>query len=172
MPPWLCIGIYTGSWGIVLLTRARYWKLTPEEVVGLKYPEENLLNWDIKCTREPEVEAIFVGVFMYRNGTPNGYDSIPGIAYYYNHILPDEVSKITKFLKEKFGGEDMAKSERVLLQQSREIYSGADIGLLAGQLEEFLDAKAVITLEFTDFDEEAMTKAGLPPAKLLPIPTK
>ena len=154
------------------MARARYWKLTADEVAEFKYDEGKLLNWDIKCVREPEEEAIFVGVFMYRDGTPHDYESIKGITYYHNHIARDELPSITKFLKNKFNGEEMEKGDRILLKGSKELYSGQDIGKLAKELEEFLKATATITLEFKDFDEEEMSSAGLPSAKLLPIPTK
>lgn len=154
------------------MARARYWKLTADEVAEFRYDEGKLLNWDIKCVREPEEEAIFVGVFMYRDGTPFDYESIAGLAYYYNHISRDELPGITKFLKGKFGGDEMEKGERIFLKGSKEIFSGRDIGRLAKDLEEFLRATATITLEFKDFDEEEMAAAGLPAAKLLPIPTK
>ena len=108
---------------------------------------------------------------MYKNGTPFDYESIKGITYYYNHILRNELSGITGFLKDEFGGEEMEKGERIYLKGSREIYSGQDIGKLAKKLEKFLNATATITLEFENFDEKEMTAAGLPAAKLLPIPT-
>jgi len=146
--------------------------LTADEVAEFRYDEGKLLNWDIKCVREPEEEAVFVGVFMYRNGTPFDYESITGLAYYHNHIPRGELPGIAKFLKGKFGGEEMEKGERVFLKGSREIFSGQDIGRLAKDLEGFLGATATITLEFNDFDEEEMAAAGLPAAKLLPIPTK
>lgn len=154
------------------MARARYWKLTAGEVSGFGYDQEKLLNWDIKCVREPEEEAVFVGVFMYRNGTPFGYESVRGVTYYHNHISRDELPGITKFLRGKFGGDQMEKGDRIFLKGSREIYSGPEIGGLAGDLEKFLKATATITLEFKDFDEDEMTAAGLPAAKLLPIPAK
>ncbi len=154
------------------MARARYWKLTADEVVKFDYDQDKLLNWDIKCVREPEEDAVFVGVFMYRDGTPFDYDSIRGIAYYHNHVSVDELPRITKFLTDKLGGEKMEKGDRIFLKGSKEIYSGMDIGGLASELEKFLVASAIITLEFKDFNEEEMTAAGLPAAKLLPIPTK
>ena len=154
------------------MARARYWKLTADEVAGFRYDKDKLLNWDIKCVVEPEEEAIFAGVFMYRNGTPHDYDSIKGIAYYYNHIKRDDLPGITRFLKGKFGGDPVEKGDRILLKGSKEIYSGRDIGGLARDLEGFLGATATITLEFADIDEDEMAAAGMPAAKLLPIPTK
>ena len=81
------------------MARARYWKLTADEVQTFSYNEEKLLNWDIKCVREPEEEAIFVGVFMYRNGSPFDYEIVKGVAYFHNHIKREELPEITKFLK-------------------------------------------------------------------------
>jgi len=91
------------------MPRMRYWKLTIEEVEKLSYDESKVLNWEIKCTREPEEEAKFVGVFLYKNGTPKDYEAIKGITYYYNNIERNELSGITKFLKNKFGGKDVEK---------------------------------------------------------------
>ena len=31
-----------------------------------EYNTDNVLNWEIKCFREPEDEAKFIGVFLYR----------------------------------------------------------------------------------------------------------
>lgn len=154
------------------MARARYWKLTADEVTGFKYNEGKLLNWEIKCVKEPEESAMFVGVFMYKNGTPLDYESIKGITYYHNRIPRNELVATTKFLKDRFGGDQVEKGDRIFLKGSREIYSGRDIGVLAKELEGFLDATATITLEFVDFDEEEMAAAGMPAAKLLPIPTK
>lgn len=154
------------------MARARYWKLTADEVSTLHYDTDKLLNWDIKCVVPPDADAVFAGIFMYRNGTPLDYEAVRGIAYYHNHISEDRVEKITGFLKDKFGGEVATKGDRIFLKGSDEIYSGPDIAGLARQLEDLLDANATITLEFSDFDEEEMSKAGLPASKLLPIPTK
>ena len=67
------------------MPRMRYWKLTIDEVEKLTYNEDKILNWEIKFTREPEEEARFIGVFLYRNGTPKDYESIKGMTYYYNN---------------------------------------------------------------------------------------
>ena len=149
----------------------RYWKLTIEEVEKLSYNESKVLNWEIKCTREPE-EAKFVGVFLYKNGTPKDYEAVKGITYYHNNIDRNELSGITKFLKNKFGGKDVEKGERIFLEGSKEIYSGKDIAELAEELESKLNAKAVITIEFQDISEQEQKDSGLPEAKLLPIPSK
>jgi len=154
------------------MPRMRYWKLTIEEVEKLSYNESKVLNWEIKCTREPEEEAKFVGVFLYKNGTPKDYEAIKGITYYYNNIERNELSGITKFLKNKFGGNDVEKGERIFLEDSKEIYSGKDIAELAQELESKLNAKAVITIEFQDISEQEQKDSGLPEAKLLPIPSK
>jgi len=154
------------------MPRMRYWKLTIEEVEKLSYNESKVLNWEIKCTREPEEEAKFVGVFLYKNGTPKDYEAIKGITYYYNNIERNELSGITKFLKNKFGGNDVEKGERIFLEDSKEIYSGKEIAELAQELESKLNAKANITIEFQDISEQEQKDSGLPEAKLLPIPSK
>jgi len=46
------------------MARSRYWKIAPDEMEVFTYDESKLLNWEIKCVREPEVEARFIGVFM------------------------------------------------------------------------------------------------------------
>ena len=154
------------------MPRMRYWKLTIEEVEKLSYDESKVLNWEIKCTREPEEEAKFVGVFLYKNGTPKDYESVKGITYYYNNVDRKELPGITMFLKNKFGGKDSEKGERVFLEDSKEIYSGKEIAELAQELESKLNAKANITIEFQDISEQEQKDSGLPEAKLLPIPTK
>ncbi|MCH7877123.1 MAG: hypothetical protein IIA20_02630, partial [Thaumarchaeota archaeon] len=60
------------------MARTRYWKITSDEMDNFSYDENKLLNWEIKCIREPEVEAHFIGVFMYRNGTAYDYESVKG----------------------------------------------------------------------------------------------
>ena len=82
--------------------RMRYWKITSEEMNDFNYDETKLLNWEIKCIREPEDEAHFIGVFMYRNGTAYDYESIKGICYFHNNIDRKELPEITKFLQGKY----------------------------------------------------------------------
>ena len=149
----------------------RYWKITAEELDGYSYDESNLLNWEIKCIREPEVEAHFIGVFMYRNGTAYDYESVKGICYFYNNIDRGELAGITSFLKEKFNGKEMEKGERIILKDSKEIYSSKDIAELAKEMETKFNTKAIISLEFEGITAEQLKEAGLPEAKLLPIPT-
>lgn len=149
----------------------RYWKITSEELAGYTYDENNLLNWEIKCIREPEDEAHFIGVFMYRHGTAYDYESIKGICYFYNNIGREEIPAITSFLQEKYGGKDMEKGERVILKGSKAIYSAKDISELAKGMEAKFNTKAVISLEFENITADALKEAGLPEAKLLPIPT-
>ena len=50
--------------------RSRYWKLEPGEMSELKYDESKLLNWEIKCVRQPEDEARFIGVFSVQERDP------------------------------------------------------------------------------------------------------
>jgi hypothetical protein len=150
--------------------RSRYWKIISDEMDDFSYDESKLLNWEIKCVREPEVENIFIGVFMYRYGTAYDYESVKGICFYYNNIDREEVPKITNFLKGKFDGKEMEKGERIFLKDSREIYSGKDIGDLAKEMESKFNTKAMISLEFEDLTAEQLKEAGLPEGKLLPIP--
>ncbi len=136
------------------------------------YNESKVLNWEIKCIREPESEAIFIGVFLYRNGTAYDYESVKGITYYHNNIPRNELPSITKFLQDKYGGKEMEKGERVFLKDSKEIYSPKELAELAENMEEKFNTKAIISLEFEDLTLEELKDAGLPEAKLLPIPGK
>ncbi|NNL58412.1 MAG: hypothetical protein HKP31_02960 [Nitrosopumilus sp.] len=151
--------------------RMRYWKITSEELGGYSYDESNLLNWEIKCVREPEDEAIFIGVFMYRNGTAYDYESVKGICYFHNNIDRKELPSITSFLQGKFNGKEMEKGDRIFLKDSKEIYSAKDISDLAKEMESKFNTKAIISLEFEGITAEQLKEAGLPEAKLLPIPT-
>ncbi len=152
------------------MSKQRYWKLTSEEIEKFTYNENKLLNWEIKCVREPEDKAAFIGVFLYKNGTPWDYESIKGITYYHNNISRSELPTITKFLQNKFGGKEMEKGERVFLKDSKEIYSPKEIASLAKEMELKFNTKPIITLEFRDLSQEEMKEGGLPESKLLPIP--
>ena len=154
------------------MVRCRYWKLVIEEVEKLTYDPNKVLMWEIKGTRDPEEEAQFIGVFLYRNGTPMDYTPIKGIVFYHNNIGRSELPEITKFLKKKFGGKDVEKGERVFLKDSKEIYSGKEISELAKEVESKFNTKVIITIEFQDISEQEQKDAGLPEEKLLPIPTK
>ena len=154
------------------MTRSRYWKLTSDEMGEFTYDESKLLNWEIKCVREPEDEAHFIGVFMYRHGTAYDYESVKGICYFYNNIDRKELPAITDFLQKKYGGKEMEKGERIFLKDSKEIYSSNDIGNLAKEMESKFNTKATISLEFDDLTQEQLKEYGLPEAKLLPIPGK
>ena len=150
--------------------RMRYWKLTSDEMMEFKYDDSKLLNWEIKCIREPEDEAHFIGVFMYRNGTAYDYESVKGVCYFHNNIDRKELPEITKFLQGKFNGKEMEKGDRILLKDSDQIFSSKDIGELAKEMESKFNTKAIISLEFEDISAEALKEVGLPEAKLLPIP--
>ncbi|MFB5619918.1 MAG: hypothetical protein ACE5RC_02135 [Nitrosopumilus sp.] len=154
------------------MARSRYWKITSDEIDDFAYDEDKLLNWEIKCVREPEDEAPFIGVFMYRHGTAFDYEAVNGICYYHNNINRKELPAITSFLKDKFNGKEMEKGERVFLKDSKEIYSSKDIGDLAKEMETKFNTKAIISLEFENLTPEQLKEAGLPEAKLLPIPGK
>ena len=151
--------------------RMRYWKLTSEELGGYSYDESKLLNWEIKCVREPEEEAHFIGVFMYRHGTAYDYEAIKGICYFHNNIDRKELPSITSFLQGKYNGKDMEKGDRIILKDSKEIFSAKDISDLAKEMETKFNTKATISLEFGGITAEELKEAGLPEAKLLPIPT-
>ncbi len=154
------------------MPRSRYWKITADEMDGFSYDESKLLNWEIKCIREPEDEAHFIGVFMYRNGTAYDYESVKGICYFYNNIDREELPAITSFLQGKFNGKEMEKGERIFLKDSKEIYASKDIGDLAKEMETKFKTKAIISLEFEDLTTVQLKEAGMPEAKLLPIPGK
>ena len=150
--------------------RMRYWKISAEDTDTFDYDESKLLNWEIKCIREPEVDAHFIGVFMYRNGTAYDYESVKGICYFHNNIDRKELPEITKFLQSKFEGKEMEKGDRIILKDSKEIFSSKDIGKLAKEMEVKFNTKATISLEFEDISAEQLKEAGMPESKLLPIP--
>ena len=152
------------------MAKFRYWKLDYTDVEKLTYNSDNILIWEIKCIREPEDEAKFIGVFLYKNGTPLDYESKKGIVYYYNNIDRSELPGITKFLKNKFNGDVLEKGERIFLEGSKEIYEPIEIANLAKELESKLNAKSIISMELHDTTQEQLKEWGFPEAKLLPIP--
>jgi len=154
------------------LSKQRYWKITPDEIEKFTYDENKILNWEIKCIRDPEEKAIFIGLFLYRHGTPFDYESVKGITYYYNNISRSELPSITKFLQDRFGGKVMEKGDRIFLKGSKEIFSGKEIATLAREMEKNFNTKAVISLEFNGLTTEEIKESGMPESKLLPIPGK
>ena len=154
------------------MVRVRYWKLTSEEVKKLTHNPDKILNWEIKGIRKPEVDAKFICIFLYRHGTPYNYDAINGIVYYYNNIDRTELSPITKFLKKRFGGEEIEKGERIFLKNSKEIYTGKEIGELAEMFDAEFNTKSVISIELMDVTQDELKEWGYPASKLLPIPGK
>ena len=150
--------------------RMRYWKISAEDTDTFDYDESKLLNWEIKCIREPEDEAHFIGVFMYRNGTAFDYESVKGICFFHNNIDRNEIPKITKFLQSKFEGKEIEKGDRIFLKDSKQIFSSKEIGKLAKEMEIEFNTKAIISLEFEDISAEQLKEAGMPESKLLPIP--
>jgi len=154
------------------LSKQRYWKITADEIEKFAYNEDKILNWEIKCIREPEDKAIFIGLFLYRHGTPFDYESVKGITYYHNNIPRSELPSITKFLHNKFGGKEMEKGDRIFLKGSKEIFSGKEIAALAREMETNFNTKTVISLEFQDLSPEEIKESGMPESKLLPIPGK
>ena len=156
---------------LIHMAKFRYWKLTIEEIEKVTHDEDKVLNWDIKCIREPEDEAIFFGIFLYKAGTPHDYESKKGLTYYYNNIERDELPGITKFLKKRFGGSELEKGERIFLEGSKEFYSGKEIANLAKELQEEFTINPIITVELHDTTQEQLKEWGYPEAKLLPVPT-
>jgi len=154
------------------LSKQRYWKITANEIEKFAYNEDKILNWEIKCIREPEDKAIFIGLFLYRHGTPFDYESVKGITYYHNNIPLSELPSITKFLQNKFGGKEMEKGDRIFLKGSKEIFSGKEIAALAREMETNFNTKTIISLEFKDLSQEEIKESGMPESKLLPIPGK
>lgn len=152
------------------MARFRYWKLTTDEVRELKHDTEKVLNWEIKGIREPEDEAKFIGIFTYRNGAPHDYEAIKGIVYYHNNINRKELPEITKFLKKKFGGDEMEKGERIFLKNSDVPYSGADIAELAKEFEEKFNTKSIISIELNNTTQDQLKEWNYPDSKLIPIP--
>lgn len=154
------------------MSRCRYWKLSIDEVEKLTYDSDKVLLWEIKGTREPEEDAKFIGIFLYRNGAPLDYTPVNGIAFYYNNVEREKVPEITKFLKKKFDGKEIEKGERIFLKGSKEIYTGKEIADLAKEFESKFKLNVIITIEFQDLSEQEQKEAGLPEDKLIPIPTK
>jgi hypothetical protein len=153
------------------MAKFRYWKLTIEDMEKVTHDESKVLNWDIKCIRGPEENAEFFGVFLYKAGTPHDYETKKGMTYYYNNIERDELPPITKFIKNKFGGDEIEKGERVFLVGSKEIYSGKDIAKFAKELQAEFTINPIITIELHDTTQEKLKDWGYPEAKLLPVPT-
>jgi len=154
------------------MTRFRYWKLTSDDAKKLTHDVEKILNWEIKGVRKPESDAKFIGVFLFRNGTPYNYETIKGIVYYHNNLDRNELPDITKFLKNRFGGEVVEKDDRIFLKNSKEIYSGKEIGELAEECDAKFNTKSVISIELADVTPDDLKKWGYPDSKLLPIPGK
>ena len=153
------------------MTRDRYWKLSIEELEKSHYDPNKVITWDIKCIIKPENDAKFIGVFMYRNGTPYNYESINGITYYHNNITKNILNDITKMLKDNYGGDELQYGSRVFLKNSKEIYSAEDLVKLSRKLKKkFKPTIIIITIEFQDMNDNEKSSCGLPENKLLPIP--
>jgi hypothetical protein len=152
------------------MSRLRYWKLTIEDLRKAQYDPKKVLIWEIKCTKDEQ--GTHFGVFCYRNGTPWDYTSIHGIVFYHNQITQEEVDRITKFLKDRFGGEPVEKSSRVFLKNSRETYQAKEIADLAVQLGDTFEASTELTVELENFSVPEQEQSNLPSSKILPIPGK
>ena len=152
------------------MTRIRYWKLTIDELEKSNYNPSKVLTWDIKCVINPENEAKFLGVFIYRYGTPHNYESIKGITYYHNNVRNEILNDINKLLKKKYGGDELKQGNRIFHKNSKEIYSATEIIELARELQIKLSSTITITIEFQNMTDEEKVSCGLPENKLLPIP--
>ena len=152
------------------MARSRYWKLTTDEVKKLTYNPGKVLNWEIKGLRKPETDAKFIGIFLFKHGTPYNYEEIHGIVYYHNNINRKELPDITKFLKKKFGGEQIEKGERIFLKNSKEIYTGKEIAELAMEFDAKFNTESIINIELEDATQDELREWGFPDSKLLPIP--
>jgi len=154
------------------MTRFRYWKLNSDDAKKLTHNPDKILNWEIKGIRKPENDAKFIGVFLYRKGTPYNYEAVNGIVYYHNNIDRNELPNITKFLKERFGGEEIEKGERIFLKNSKEIYTGKEIGELAEEFDAKFNIESDISIELADVTQDELNEWSYPNSKLLPIPGK
>ena len=152
------------------MSRLRYWKLSVEELRKAQYDPKKVLVWEIKGSKDDQ--GTHFGVFCYRNGTPWNYTSVHGIVFYYNMIKRDEVEKLAKFLKDKFGGEQAEKGERIFFKNSREIYLPKDIADLAVELEKTFEVSTELTVELENFSAPEQEQSNLPANKILPIPGK
>ena len=152
------------------MSRLRYWKLTVEDLKKAQFDPKKVLIWEIKCTVDDQ--GTHFGVFCYRNGTPWDYASIHGIAFYHNQISQEQVNRITKFLKDKFGGEPGEKGSRIFLKNSREIYQPKEIADLAIQLGDTFEVSTELTVELENLSVPEQEQSNLPSSKILPIPGK
>ncbi len=141
-----------------------------EDLRNAQYDPKKVLIWEIKCIRDDQ--GTHFGVFCYRNGTPWDYTSVHGVVFYHNQITQDEVNRITKFLKDKFGGEPAEKGNRVFLKNSSEIYQPKEIADLAVQLGDTFESSTELTVELENFSEPEQQQSNLPSSKILPIPGK
>ena len=89
-----------------------------------------------------------------------------------NNIDRNELPNITKFLKKRFGGEENEKGDRVFLKNSKEIYTGKEIGELAEEFDVKFNVKSVISIELADVTQDELNEWSYPNSKLLPIPSK
>ena len=154
------------------MARFRYWKLNSDDLEKLTYEESKVVNWEIKCIFQPDTDAKFFGVFLYRFGTPHDYVKKKGLVYFHNNIDRSELPNITKFLKKRYGGNELEKAERIFLEGSTEIYSSTDIAKLSDEIENEFGTNNIISMELDDTTPEQLQEWGFPAAKLLPIPGK
>lgn len=149
--------------------RARYWRLSINDLLNAAYPSEKTNHWDIKCIQG---EHEHFGVFWFRYGTPFDKEPVHGICFYFNDVPKKIINDLSSFLQSKFGGKLLHRQSRGFLQGSKEFSDGSSIGLLANELSTRFSAPVEITIELEKVDKEEIDKEAykLPSSKALPIP--
>lgn len=149
--------------------RARYWRLSINDLLNAAYPSEKTNHWDIKCIQG---EHEHFGVFWFRYGTPFDKEPVHGICFYFNDVPKKIINDLSSFLQSKFGGKLLHRQSRGFLQGSKEFADGSSIGLLANELSTRFSAPVEITIELEKVDKEEIDKEAfkLPSSKALPIP--
>ena len=66
----------------------------------------------------------------------------------------------------------MKRGREYFLKNSKEIYTGKEIGELAEECDAKFNTESVISIELSDVTQDELSKWGYPSAKLLPIPGK
>jgi len=91
-----------------------------------------------------------------------------------DRVLDEEAFRKWQFIRlpEKFGGDETEKGDRIFLKDSKEIYTGKEIGELAEECDAKFNTESVISIELSDVTPDELKEWGYPDAKLLPIPGK
>ena len=72
-------------------------------------------------------------------------------------------------MKKKFGGDETEKGDRIFLKNSKEIYTGKEIGELAEECDAKFNTESTISIELSDVTQDDLEKWGFPNSQLLPI---